>query len=254
MLFLFSTNIYFKNSLKPSNFMQEEYFKWHSPHLGMDIEMLTYGHAGYPIIIFPSTMGRYYESKDFKLIESVRWYIEQGLVRIYAPDSVDRHSWYNRDIHPADKVRNHECYDKMVRWEIVETIRQRTGSPRVAVSGASFGGFHAANFAFRHPDVVSHLFSMSGAFDIKSFMNGYYDDNVYFNNPVDYLQGLNHPDLWQMKIILGTSEWDICRPSNEQLSAILNSKGVAHWLDMRGWVSHDWALWREMFPHYLSMI
>jgi esterase/lipase superfamily enzyme len=103
--------------------MQEEYFKWHSPHLGMEIEMLTYGHAGYPVIIFPSTMGRYYESKDFKLIESVRWFIEQGLIRIYAPDSVDKHSWYNRDIHPADKVRNHECYDKMVRWEIVETIR-----------------------------------------------------------------------------------------------------------------------------------
>lgn len=234
--------------------MKEEYFKWHSPHLDRDIEMLTYGHAGHPVIIFPSTMGRYYESKDFKLIDSVRWFVENGLVRLYCPDSIDKHSWYNREVHPSIKVLNHIQYDKLIRWEIVETIRRHTGSPRVAVSGASFGGFHAANFAFRHPDVVSHLFSMSGAFDIKMFMNGYYDDNVYFNNPVDYLHGLNHPDLWRMKIILGTSEWDICRPANEHLSGILKAKGVNHWLDMRGWVQHDWPLWREMFPHYLSLI
>ena len=85
-------------------------------------------------------------------------------------------------------------------------------------------------------------------------MNGYFDDNVYFNNPVDYLPNLNHPDLWKMKIILGTSEWDICKGPNEQLSKILNDKGVAHWLDMRGNIPHDWALWRDMYPHYLSMI
>ena len=234
--------------------MKEEYFKWHSPHLDRDIEMLTYGHAGHPVIIFPSTMGRYYESKDFKLIESVRWFVENGLVRLYCPDSIDRLSWYNREVHPSVKVLNHIQYDKLIRWEIVETIRQHTGSPRVAVAGASFGGYHAANFAFRHPDVVSHLISMSGAFDIRSFMQGYFDDNVYFNNPVDYLPGLNHPDLWRMKIILGTSEWDICRPANEQLSGILQSKGVQHWLDMRGWQQHDWQLWREMFPHYLSLL
>lgn len=234
--------------------MKEEYFKWHSPYLDRDIEMLTYGHAGHPVIIFPSTMGRYYESKDFKLIESVRWFVENGLVRLYCPDSIDRLSWYNREVHPSVKVLNHIQYDKLIRWEIVETIRQHTGSPRVAVAGASFGGYHAANFAFRHPDVVSHLISMSGAFDIRSFMQGYFDDNVYFNNPVDYLPGLNHPDLWRMKIILGTSEWDICRPANEQLSGILQSKGVQHWLDMRGWQQHDWQLWREMFPHYLSLL
>ena len=234
--------------------MKEEYFKWHSPHVDRDIEMLTYGHAGHPVIIFPSTMGRYYESKDFKLIESVRWFVENGLVRLYCPDSIDRLSWYNREVHPSVKVLNHIQYDKLIRWEIVETIRQHTGSPRVAVAGASFGGYHAANFAFRHPDVVSHLISMSGAFDIRSFMQGYFDDNVYFNNPVDYLPGLNHPDLWRMKIILGTSEWDICRPANEQLSGILQSKGVQHWLDMRGWQQHDWQLWREMFPHYLSLL
>jgi esterase/lipase superfamily enzyme len=54
---------------------------------------------------------------------------------------------------------------------------------RVAVCGASLGAYHAANIAFRHPDAVSHLISLSGAFDISDFFGGYYDDNIYFNSP-----------------------------------------------------------------------
>ena len=234
--------------------MKETYHKWYSPNLNKDIEMLEYGHSGYPVIVFPTTMGRYYESKDFKLIDSVQWFLEQGKIQLFCIDSIDKESWYNRSVHPAQKVQNHIWYDKMVKEEVVEKIRWNTPSGKVAAAGCSFGGFHAANFAFRHPELTSHLISMSGAFDIRSFMDDHYDENVYFNNPVDYLPNLNHSDLWQMKIILGTSEWDICRPANQKLSKILNDKKVPHWYDERGWQEHDWKLWNEMFPHYLSLI
>ena len=70
--------------------MKQEYFKWYSPNLSKDIEMLVYGHGGLPIIIFPSTMGRYYESKDFKLIDSIQWFIETGKIHVFCPDSIDK--------------------------------------------------------------------------------------------------------------------------------------------------------------------
>ncbi len=234
--------------------MQERYHRWYSPNVGKDMEMLIFGYRGYPVIIFPSSMGRYYESKDFGLVESARWFIERGFVQLFCLDSVDKYSWYNKGVHPAQRVRNHIWYDKMVYEEVAPSIRWNTGTGKVAVAGASFGGYHAANFALKHPDVVSHLFSMSGAFDIKMFLDGYYDDNAYFNNPVDFISGANHAELWRMKIILGTSEWDICRPANEHLAYLLGQKNIPHWLDMRGWQQHDWPLWREMFPHYLSLI
>lgn len=234
--------------------MKEQYYKWYSPNLSKDIEMLVFGHQGYPVILFPTSMGRYYEGKDFDLVQAAHWFLERGFTQIFCPDSVDAHSWYNKQIHPAQRVRNHVWYDKMVYEEIAQRIRWNTPGGKVVVAGASFGGYHAVNFAFKHPDVVSHLFSMSGAFDIKMFMDGYYNDNVYFNNPVDFVSGLNHPNLWNMSIVLGTSEWDICRPANEHLSHLLNQKNVPHWLDMRGWKEHDWPLWREMFPHYISRI
>jgi esterase/lipase superfamily enzyme len=234
--------------------MQEHYSKWHSPNLSMEIEMLTFGHGGLPIIIFPTSLGRYYEAKDFKLIQSAKWFIDNGIVQIFCPDGIDRYSWYNKQVEPAKRAINHAWYDKMILEEIVEKVRYNTPSHRVAVAGCSFGGYHAANFAFKHLDVVSHMFSMSGSFDIKNFMSGYYDDTVYYNNPMDYLSSLNDSKLWDLKIILGTSDWDICKEANYQLSNVLTQKNVQHWLDVRPQASHDWPVWREMFPHYLSLL
>lgn len=243
----------FSGGIKTKN-VKETYHKWYSQSLSREIEMLIYGHQGYPVILFPSSQGRYYEGKDFRLVQTAHWYVERGFIQIFCPDSVDALSWYNKAIHPADRVKNHIWYDQMLMHELVPSIRWNTAGGKVAVAGTSFGGYHAANFAFKHPELVSHMFSMSGAFDIKMFMDGYYDDNVYFNNPVDFLPGNNHPALWQMNIVLGTSEWDICLDANKHLSHLLNQKGINHWLDIRGWKEHDWPLWQEMFPHYLSLI
>ena len=95
---------------------------------------------------------------------------------------------------------------------------------------------------------------MSGAFDVKQFTEGYYDDTIFFNNPVDYIPGDNNPNLWKMGIVLGTSEYDICKADNERLDLILQQKNIRHWLDVRPHATHDWPIWREMFPHYLSLI
>lgn len=234
--------------------MKEEYHKWYSPTLSMDIEMLVFGHAGFPIILFPTSTGRYYECKDFLLIDSVKWFLDEGLVQIYCPDSVNELSWYNKEIHPAERVKNHIWYDKFIEEELVNPILKEKGMSKLGVAGASFGGYQAANFAFRHPSKVSHMMSMSGSFDIRSFMDGYHDDNVYFNNPVEYLPNNNDPELWKMNIIVGVGEWDICLDANHQLTSILNAKNMPHWFDLRRWAKHDWPIWRDMFPHYLSTL
>jgi len=232
----------------------ENYYKWHSPYLGKDFEMLVFGDEGYPLILFPTSMGRHYESKDRGLIESLRWFVDQQLVRIYCPDSIDHHSWYNRHIPPAARAYNHTRYDQALLHEVLERAVQETGIQRVAVAGCSFGGYHAANFAFRYPEKVSYLFSLSGTFDVRFRLDGHYDDNVYFNNPVDYMPGNKAAALWRMGIILGVAEHDVARAQNEHLSAILANKQISHWLDVRPNAVHDWSWWKEMLPYYLSLI
>ncbi len=232
--------------------MQEQYKKWYSPTLSMDTELLIFGHTGRPVILFPTTKGSYHENRDFKMLESAKWFIEKGMIQVYCPSSVDAYSWYNKSIPPASRVKNHIWYDKFIHREILEPALQKSGHAKACVAGPSFGGFHALNFAFRHPDRVSHLLSMSGAFEVKSFVDNYYDENVYFNNPVDYMPGNNNPHLWQMSIVLGVGEHDICLDASRKMSGILNAKGIKHWLDIYRGEKHDWPLWRKMFPKYLS--
>lgn len=214
--------------------------------------MLVFGHSGVPIIIYPTSMGSYYQNRDFKLIESVEWYVKQGLVKIYCPDSIDNESFYNTKIHPAHRIANHNIYDQLILDEVVGRASHETGHHRVAMAGCSFGGYHAINFAFRHPDRVSHVFSMGGAFDIKNHMDGYYDDTVFYNNPVDYLPGLNDENLYRMGIVIGAGEHDFCLPQNYRLAEIMSKKGMNYWLDVRHNEVHDWPAWRMMLPDYLG--
>jgi esterase/lipase superfamily enzyme len=138
---------------------------------------------------------------------------------------------------------------------VFDLARRECSCQRVAVCGASLGAYHAANIAFRHPDTVSHLFSLSGSFDISSFFDGYHDDNIYFNSPYEYLPNITDPWKYNhMSIIIGTGEWDNTRHESYRLSEILNSKGVRHFLDDGKWRGHEWSYWRDMLPYYLSLV
>ncbi len=234
--------------------MKEELKKWFSPSLGIDIETLVFGHSGYPIILFPTSMGRYYENKDFGMIAAAENFIKEGKIKVYCPDSVDGHSWYNKNIPPEQRVLNHIWYDRFLLEELLPLAKHDTGYQKIITAGASFGGYHAANFAFRHPWAVSHLFSMSGAFDIRGQLDGFYNDDVYFNNPVDYLPDDRNPELWKLKIVLGTSDRDICLADNQRLSEILQKKNMNHWFDYRSNADHDWPIWRDMFAEYIYQL
>lgn len=238
--------------------MNEQHVRWYTRHLSRDFDMLVFGHAGYPVILFPTSLGRYYQNKDFGLVGAVAPLVDAGQIRLYCPDGIDGESWYNKSIHPADRVRTHLAYERVILHDVVPRAQREAGRHDVGVAGASFGGYHAVNFALRHPDLVGHCFSLSGAFDINPFLDGYHDDNCYFNNPVEYLPNLHDPwfldQLRRMGLVLGTGDWDMCRDRNLHLSRLLHAKGIPHFLDDRKWCGHDWNYWRDMFPHYLSLI
>ncbi len=220
--------------------------------------MLVFGHTGYPVIIFPTSRARYYQAKDFGLINAAAYLIDSGKIKIYCPDSLDNESWYNTDIPIAERVKRQVTYEQVILNDVIEFAVHDTGFQEVALSGCSFGGYHASNIAFRHPEKAGYLFTMGGASDIKRFLNGYYDDNCYFNNPPDFLSNLSDNKILdkikQIGIIFGTGDYDMCLDENKILSEILNHKQIPHWLDIRKNTGHDWKWWKEMFAEYLSKI
>jgi esterase/lipase superfamily enzyme len=238
--------------------LKEQYFKWYTNYLDREFEILVFGHSGYPVLLFPASKGHYYEYKDSGLIDAASHLINEGKIKIYCPDSVDASSWYNYSIPPSDRVKTHIGYENTILHDVIGYIKHDTGMEKVAAAGCDFGAYHAANLAFRHPDLISHIICMGGTFNIKQFIYGYYDENCYFNNPPDYLPNLTDPwyldKIRQMGIILGTGDEDMCLDENIILSNILNAKGINHWLNIRKGAGHDWPWWKQMFPHYLSLI
>jgi esterase/lipase superfamily enzyme len=238
--------------------MNREYHKWYSHRLGREMELLFFGSHGAPVLVFPTSMGRFYEYEDRGMVEALASEMDQRKLMLCCVDSVDKESWYNRGAHPKDRVLRHIAYDSYIQHEVVPLMRMRSGATRVAVTGCSFGGYHCTNFALRHPDVVSHCVSMSGAYDVHQFLDGYYDDNCYFNCPVDFLP--QQSDAWYLdqyrqdiKWVFGAGEHDICLEENRRLAGIFASRGIPHWFDFWGMGAvHDWPLWQQMAKKYFG--
>jgi esterase/lipase superfamily enzyme len=220
------------------------------------MEMLVYGHAGLPAVVFPTSQGRFYEFEDRGMVEAIRWKIDAGEVQLFCVDSVDAESWYNRNVPPRWRIARQVQYDEYIFHEVVPLVKQLNWSPKMAAIGCSFGGFHAVTMALRHPDVFTAFLSMSGAFDMDSFLGGYYDQDVYFNQPTHFIPGMSDPwflDRYrQNTYVLATGVHDQCWDQNERMARILRAKGIPVKLDVWGDnARHDWPWWQRMVQTYL---
>jgi esterase/lipase superfamily enzyme len=220
------------------------------------MEMLVFGHGGLPAIVFPTSRGRFYEFEEFGMVEAIRWKLESGQVQLFCVDSVDAESWYNRDVPPRWRIARQMQYEDYVMSEVLPLTQQMNWSPKRILMGCSFGAYHAADMAFRHPDVFTGMLSMGGAFDTTNFLQGYHDQDVYFHQPMQYLRHMSDPWFFdryrQNSYVLATGEWDICRGANERMAELLHWKGIPCKLDVWGEHSmHDWPEWKKMIQTYL---
>jgi esterase/lipase superfamily enzyme len=244
--------------------VQIEYHKWFSPHLGQDMELKVYGYYGKPVLVFPAQGSRFYEFEDMGMLDAVASFVEAGQIKLFTVDSVDSQSWVNEWSHPGDCARRHEDYDLYIVEEVVPFMRQHSGSTqeRFMTTGVSMGGYHSANFFFRHPDIFDTVVAISGLFRLNHFIGDYMDENVYFNSPLAYLPNLTDPAILDLlrdsRIIIcaGQGAWeDEMLADAHALKRILEEKNIPHWIDIWGGdVNHDWPWWRKMLPYFLEKL
>lgn len=230
--------------------MHREYVKWYSPSLHKEMELLHFGHGGFPVVVFPTSYGRFFEYEDRGMVGALASKIDRGELRLICVDSVDLESWYNKSIHPADRLHRQNAYDAYLAVELVPYVRNSTSWDRMGTTGCSFGGYHAINFALRHPDMVTYAVSMSGAFNIpQRFLDGHYNDDAYFHSPLDYLPGVSGQQLDRMRsnyYVLATGEHDPLFDQNVKLAHWLGTKQIPHILDVWSGFGHDWPWWHKM--------
>lgn len=244
--------------------MQFERRSHYSGHLNREMHFNVYGHAGKPVIVFPSSGGSQNEFADFGMIEACQSFIDRGLVKFYTPDSLDNESWLATNRSPHDIGETHNQYDRYIVEELVPLIRYESnwGGAMIA-TGCSMGGFHTVNFALRHPDIFDTSVALSGVYDARFFTGDFYGDQaVYFNSPVDYLKNMD--DNWFLDhyrqntfiVCVGQGDWEGPHiVATRELQHIFEAKGIPGWFDYWGHdVPHDWDAWRNQLPYFFGAL
>lgn len=236
--------------------MNREYHRWYSPALQRDMELLVHGHGGARVLVFPTSMGRFFEWEDRGMHTVLGDYIEQGALQLVCVDSVDAESWYARHKHPGERAWRHQQYQDYLVHEVMPFSWEKNRTPFLMSVGASFGAYHAVDLAFRQPHFFGRVLGMSGVYDIGQFVDGHMSEAIFAHNPSHYVSHLTDPGhldaLRRMDIILVAGQDDANVENNRYLSRILWERGVGNALRIwDGW-AHDWPYWEMMLRQYIG--
>ena len=242
--------------------MKINYVKKYSKSLGRDMEYKTYGDKGIGVLVFPSQDGRFYDYQDFDMVAVLSGFIDAGQIRLICIDSIDRETWSNAGGDEHWRITLHEQWYHYIIDEVLPEVSRYKGETFLA-TGCSMGGFHAANFFFRRPDLFDTLISLSGIYYASYFFPNYHDPLVYDNSPQDYLANIpdDHPylDLYRKRDIImcvGQGNWeDELLESTRQMDGLLKAKNIPAWIDYWGFDSaHDWEWWRKQIVYFMGKI
>ena len=250
--------------------MKIEWFKEYSQCLNRDMEFKVYGHAGIPFLVFPCQDGRYFDFEDRKMYDLVAEHIEAGRIQFFACDSIDPETWSAKGQDGGHRTYMMEQWYYYIVNELVPRIFEINSygnggnyAHGIYTTGCSMGATHAVNFMFRRPDIFKGCIAMSGYYDGDLFFEGYHDDILYRNCPIQYINGMSydHPyvDMYRnldISISTGQGAWedDMIR-STSRLKELLDYKDIPAWIDFWGKdVNHDWPWWEKQFPYFVDKV
>lgn len=242
--------------------MHREHHRWYTGRLGREMDILVYGHYGQPLLAFPTSGGDHREYEGQGMIDALRHPIESGKVKVFCVNAMNNESWYDKGAHPRHRSYVQSQYDAYIASEVAPFIEASCATPGIAITttGSSFGAYHAANTLLKHPDRFRRCLALSGVYDIRRFMDGDYDDNFYFNNPVDYVANLSDPWYYHhlrrsdIRLATGHGPYEDSGPTY-RFSEILRRKEIPHSLDDWGPDGgHDWPYWKKMMGEYVARL
>lgn len=236
--------------------MEKEIKTWRSPSLGCKMDIKITGGGGTPILHFPTTLGDLNEAEDQGFTESINEQLEKGYNQLFTVNHVFDDSFNNGKVDPYTRVLHHMQYEKYIFDEVIPFIEEENASPFLILSGCEFGAYLALLISLKHPKLTGKVIAMSGDFDIKKYMDGFYDDNVYYNNPVDFIPNLHDEKVLSsvrdLNIHLASYTNDIHLNSTRRMSDTLWMKFIEHEYDVWGQETQNgWTVWNQMIKAYI---
>ncbi|HLF30601.1 MAG TPA: alpha/beta hydrolase-fold protein [Xanthomonadales bacterium] len=237
----------------------KEVFRWFSPYVEQDIQLVRWGHLGTPVMLFPTAGGDAEEVERFHLIGALKPLIEAGRIKVYSTDSIAGKAWISKQLSAEFCSFLQNMFDALVYREIVPAIRHDCQTPDIEIiaTGASIGAFNAVASVCRHPDAFKMAIAMSGTYDLSNYLEGRFIQDFYFASPLHFLPGLEGPLLDRLRkrfILMPSGEGDYENIGESwRMASVLGAKGIPNRVDSWGpeW-QHNWVTWRAMLPKYLA--
>lgn len=204
-----------------------------SSNLKRTIEVKVFGKYGFIFLMFPSKYDEYDEKTDGFIIDSVMDYVDKGIFRIAFVPTVNNHIWNSDTLSNEEKSFLHLNYNNFLIEELVPRFYEMAGSPTPIITlGCGVGGYFASNTFFRRPDVFWGMISIDGFFGIQQLCKGFWDDNCYFNSPLDFLRNLTE-EYWLTYLkarrnifVLASTDNQIAIQQSSHLEWILREKDI----------------------------
>lgn len=236
--------------------MEEKHKKWRSPSLGKDMNLTIYGTSGTPVLALPTRGQTCGQWKEYGMIEAISYQLENGFNQVFCVDSVDDESFLNEAVTPSRRLMRHRQFESYIMEEVVPYISGESNIDFIIIAGVDLGGYHAINLALKHPAKFGKAIGMSGIYDIKGFMGDYYDDDVYYNNPVDFMPNLSKKKLlFEIRNVdfrIVSYADDIRKNEAIKMGEVLRMKFVEHQLDIWGLKGkEEWYLWQQMLKAHI---
>src|SRR5215218_8525550 len=121
--------------------MERRTTSWFSQNLSTEMPLVAYGHAGPPLLMFPTAAADYLEYERFYLVDAIKQFVDAGKLRAYSINSVNRYSLLNEQMPPHLKAELLTRYDRYIVHEVLPLIRTECGdgATRPITTGASLG-------------------------------------------------------------------------------------------------------------------
>lgn len=244
--------------------MKRDFRSWYSNRLNREMNLRIYGHTGTPLLILPTQDSMCDNFENFGMIDTLAPQIEAGKIQLFCVDTVDKDTWSNVWGDKGWRAAYQEAYYNYLIEEVLPFIRTENGTGKLPIPvGCSLGGLHAAIVFFRRPELFGGMLSLSGVYDAKFFFDGWLNETLYNNSPVDFLANMpaDHPYIQQYNqkpiiLCVGQGRWeDEGRRTTAMMRDICNSKGIHIWADFWGYdVDHDWCWWKKQIVYFLPYL
>lgn len=218
--------------------------------------MAIYGDSGTPILALPTRGAQCGQWEEYGMTETISLQLKKGYNQLFCIDSIDKESLLNEDIEPANRIVRHRQYESYVIEEVIPFIRKQNSIDYIIIAGVDLGGYHAINLGLKHPKEFGKAIGMSGIYDIRPFMDDFFNDSIYYNSPIDYIPNLNKQPLLneirQVDFRLASYKHDKRKDSASKMSDILRMKFIEHKLDI--WdveETDEWSLWSQMLKTHI---